>query len=50
MSVYFYYTLVVLLGALFILVLVEAFRSLGEIEEDAPPQHSDVGTGTADSN
>ncbi len=36
MSVYFYYALVILLGVLFILVLVEAFRSLGEVDTDTP--------------
>ncbi len=32
MSIYFYYTLVGLLGILFVLVIVEAFRSLGDVE------------------
>ena len=34
LSITFYYLLVGLLAILFVLVLVEAFRSLGELDEE----------------
>ena len=41
MSIHFYFALVALLGGLFVFVLVEAFRSLSELDDD--PDSGDSG-------